>query len=358
MRLETLDRIGFPNLSIRIMCSMLEELGLDSAPAIRAAGVDRALIDDPNGRISGRQELDFQHAYIGLTGHSPEVWFRTGLRYRMLCYGPYGFVMMTARTLRRSLELSSLFGDLHYSLMSYTNVAAPGGLIGIGMDPSPIPEALREFSMYRALGSVTTILHDIWQGPFPLTRIEVTLPEPKERALFVRELHAPVRFGAERSAWLWPEALQDVALPMGNSVCEETYERQCAEIITRCRSEHPLVRRCLDALVRSAGRYHSARQLAESLSMSERTLQRQLTERGLSYRTLLDHVRYHQAQQLLQTTEMNLEQVSEALGYSELAAFTRAFTRWSGESPSSFRRLAASIHGHRAQDEPVLAKRR
>jgi AraC-like DNA-binding protein len=340
MRLESLDRIHYPNLSIRIMRSMLDELGIDPAPALRAASVSPAQIDDPNGRISGRQELDFQHAYVALTGPAPEVWFRTGLRYRMLSYGAYGFAMMAARTLRRALEFSSGFSDLNYSLMTYAVIVEDGRVTGVGMDPSPIPEALREFSMYRALGSVTTMLNDIWQGRFPLSRIEVTLPAPAAPEVFARALRTPVVFAAARNAWVWPAELEDVALPMSNAVCEETYARQCAEIVARRPTEDPLVRRCLDALVRAGGRYPNPEALAQSLSMSERTLQRRLTERGASYRALLDQVRFQHAQELLQTTTMGLEQIAETLGYSELAAFTHAFTRWSGDSPSAFRRGA------------------
>lgn len=346
MRPETLDQIGFPNFSIRIMCEMLDELGLDKAPAMKAAGIDHAQIDDPNGRVSGRQELSFQHAYVRLTGYAPLVWLQTGLRYRTVCYGAYGFAMLTARTLRRSLQLSSLFGDLHYSLMNYTGIADGDGFVGIGMDPSPIPEALRDFSMYRALGSVTTILHDIWHGRFPLTTVEVTLPEPPDRAPFERELQAPVHFGAGRNAWLWPEALQDVTLPMGSSVCEETYERQCAQIIAKGQRERPFIRRCLDALQNSDGRYCSAGQLAQTLCLSERTLQRLLAENGLSYRALLDHARYGRARDLLLNTGLRIETIGEMLGYSELAAFTRAFTRWSGDSPSAFRRREDSARVH------------
>jgi AraC-like DNA-binding protein len=342
MRPETLDQIAFPNLSIRVMRSMLEELGIDPAPALRAADVEQPQIDDPNGHLSGRQELDFQLAYVELTGHAPEVWFRTGLRYRMLTYGAYGFAMMTARTLRRSLEFSSLFSDLHFSLMTFTAIMEDGRLTGITMDSSAVPEALKIFSTYRELGAVTTILNDIWQGSFPLTRIEMTLPQPENPDSFGRELRAPVLFDADRNAWIWPGDLEDVPLPMSNSVCEETYERQCIEIIARRRTETDdlFVRRCLDAQVRASGRYLTSKELAHSLSVSERTLQRRLNERGFSCRALLDQVRYQHAQELLQTTQMTGEQVAEALGYSEPAAFTHAFTRWSGESPTAFRRSA------------------
>jgi AraC-like DNA-binding protein len=343
MRLQTLDQIDFPNLSVRIMGAMLGELAIDPAPALEAAGLAQAVVDDPNGRVTGRQELDFQRAYVRLTGEAPEVWFRTGLRYRMPAYGAYGFTMMTARTLRRSLEFSGLFGDLNYSLMTYSGIFEDGRLAGISMDPSLVPEALRSFSTYRELGAVTTILDDIWQGRFPLTRIEVTLPEPERREVFDAELHAPVVFGAERNAWIWPADLQDLALPMSHALCEETYERQCVEIIARCRTEDPFVRRCLDALVRAGGRYLTAEELARSMLLSERTLQRRLARLGQSYRGLLDQVRFQHARELLRTTTMSIDRVAQVLGYSELAAFTHAFTRWSGESPSAFRRSGAAV---------------
>jgi AraC-like DNA-binding protein len=338
VRLDTLDRIAFPNLSIRIMRGMLLEHGIDPAPALRAAGLEARIIDDPSGRVSGRQELDFQLAYATLTGPGPEIWFQTGLRYHTLTYGTYGFAMMTARTLRRALEFSALFSDLHYSLMVYAPLVDAGRVTGITMDPSAIPGNLRDFSLYRGLGAVSTMLRDIWQGPFPFLGIDVTMPAPAEPAYFARELGTQLRFGAARNAWLWSEDLQDAVLPMGSAVCEDTYERQCIEIIRRCRGEDNFVQAALAAMVRSPGFYPSPASLAVTLCVSERTLQRRLTERGLSYRVLLDQVRYQQARELLRARRMTIEQIAVALGYSEMAAFTRAFTRWFGASPSSYRR--------------------
>jgi transcriptional regulator GlxA family with amidase domain len=57
---------------------------------------------------------------------------------------------------------------------------------------------------------------------------------------------------------------------------------------------------------------------------------------------LLDQVRYQHARKLLQTSRMSIEQIAFSLGYSEMAAFTHAFIRWSGRSPSSFRHRLVS----------------
>lgn len=76
---------------------------------------------------------------------------------------------------------------------------------------------------------------------------------------------------------------------------------------------------------------------AQLAGVSTRTLQRSLGEEGLSYRGLLDHIRTRRAKQFLDQPDMTITQIALALGYSEHANFTRAFTRWTGQSPLQFR---------------------
>jgi AraC-like DNA-binding protein len=76
---------------------------------------------------------------------------------------------------------------------------------------------------------------------------------------------------------------------------------------------------------------------AKHLSVHRRTLNRYLRAQGQGFRALADEVRFTVARQLLSDTDIPLAQVSAALSFSEAAAFTRAFARWSGLSPSRFR---------------------
>lgn len=338
MRQETLNQISFPNISVRIMASVLDEHGIDPARATALAGLSRQDVEAPNGTITGRQELDFQRAFVELTPGACDLWFRAGLKYRLLAYGPFGFAMMTARTLRRALELSGLFRDLHFSLITYSAIVEEDRWRGITMDPTLAPEPLRAFSIYRDLGAVTTMLNDLWQGPFPFTQITLALPEPPARATFDCALQTPLQFGAPQSAWRWADDLEDVLLPMGNAVCEEAYERQCMDIIAACSIDTSFAQACLETQLRCGGAYLTVDRLAAAMNVSERTLQRRLHADGLSYRTILDKARFSHARELLRKTALTVEQVAVMLGYSEPTAFTHAFARWSGESPSAFRR--------------------
>ena len=75
--------------------------------------------------------------------------------------------------------------------------------------------------------------------------------------------------------------------------------------------------------------------------MSGRTLRRQLSVLGTSYRQLLDQVRSDLARQYLENSNMSVEQVAQLLGYTETTNFRRAFKRWLGVSPRDYRTQSA-----------------
>ena len=71
--------------------------------------------------------------------------------------------------------------------------------------------------------------------------------------------------------------------------------------------------------------------------MHRRTLSRRLKGGGMGYRAIANEIRFEIARQLLEDTEVPLGQIAAALGYSEASAFTRAFRRWSGQTPTTWR---------------------
>ena len=81
-------------------------------------------------------------------------------------------------------------------------------------------------------------------------------------------------------------------------------------------------------------------QIAEQMGMHRRTLDRQLQRHGVLYSDLLESVKQDVAQQLLRDTSMQVHQVAESLHFSSAANFATAFRRWTGMTPSEYRRQA------------------
>lgn len=73
---------------------------------------------------------------------------------------------------------------------------------------------------------------------------------------------------------------------------------------------------------------------AATFGMAERTLRRKLVAEGISYRQLLEQVRRDTCHLYFLEGTRNLSEIAAKLGYSELSAFTRAYTSWYGHPPS------------------------
>ena len=80
--------------------------------------------------------------------------------------------------------------------------------------------------------------------------------------------------------------------------------------------------------------------VAEYAGVSVRTLQRHLGDEGRSYSQIVDEVRFDLARRLLRRPDLKLIDVALESGYQDPANFTRAFRRWTGVSPTDYRRKA------------------
>ena len=80
---------------------------------------------------------------------------------------------------------------------------------------------------------------------------------------------------------------------------------------------------------------------AQLLGLGPRTVQRRLSDHGLSYRDLVSRCRMRRARELLAEPDTTVLQVSQALGYASTSQFTRAFKACLGATPQEFRRSIA-----------------
>ena len=78
--------------------------------------------------------------------------------------------------------------------------------------------------------------------------------------------------------------------------------------------------------------------VAEALYMSRRTFHRKLQQEETIFRSILHEVRQELAEKYIKDSSLNLNEISFLLGFSEMSSFSRAFKRWTGSSPSAYRK--------------------
>jgi len=159
---------------------------------------------------------------------------------------------------------------------------------------------------------------------------------PDDTRPYRRFFQAPLRFDMEKTALVFPAEWLDRAVAGADPLLREEFEQQTAALE---KLDHPdfisSLRRALRTLLIT--HRSSLGQVAQFFSMHRRTLNRRLEEQNYTFQGLVNEVRYEIARQLLENTRMSICQIATALDYSDTSAFTRAFRRWSGKTPTAWR---------------------
>jgi len=104
-----------------------------------------------------------------------------------------------------------------------------------------------------------------------------------------------------------------------------------------------------DALRRSlAGKRPTLQDVAQELGLGARTLQRRLTDGGISFQQLVEDIRRELARHYLKQSAVELNEAAFLLGFEDANSFFRAFQVWEGTSPGEWRtrHLAGSRTGN------------
>ncbi|HEY0437293.1 MAG TPA: AraC family transcriptional regulator [Phenylobacterium sp.] len=164
--------------------------------------------------------------------------------------------------------------------------------------------------------------------------VHVTHAAPVHHAEYERVFGAPVVFGADRNAVQLDEAW------IGRRVGR--LPRYVFGVLTQHADEllHSLetnktVRGRVEGLLMP--RLHTGDtgmdRVAAKLGMSRQTLFRKLKAEGVTFEKVLDELRYRMAADYLGARKVSVNETAYLVGFSEPAAFSRAFKRWTGASP-------------------------
>ena len=90
---------------------------------------------------------------------------------------------------------------------------------------------------------------------------------------------------------------------------------------------------------------HGGDDVAQTLAIHRRTLNRRLRAQGTTFQNVLDDIRFTVARELLSASMVPIDDVAAALGYGSVSSFTRTFQRWSGTTPGRWRRSTCAPIG-------------
>ena len=186
-----------------------------------------------------------------------------------------------------------------------------------------------------AMATAMNIMRSLCGPDWAPTEVLLPRPVPADLAPFTLMFRAPIRFEAGTSALVFPAKWLRRRVVTGGVLRCLFADRLGTSRGTPDVSFGDRVRRVLRETVPRGN--VSAEEVARLFSMHRRTLDRHLQQEGLAFSKMVNEVRFEIARQLLTDRGLTMGQVAAALSFSEPSAFTRAFRRWSGWTPTAWR---------------------
>lgn len=197
---------------------------------------------------------------------------------------------------------------------------------------TPIPSFLVECEIAFLVNMLRTATKEM------ISPTKVVMQTPPEGQWFVEFLGREVEEGQRNVVSF---STEDLALPFitRNDSMWDYFEPELGRRLSELDVDETLAARVRSALIEAlpAGEV-AADEIAQRLGVSKRTLQRKLGDEGTTYQKQLNHVRELLAKRYLTTTSMRTDEIAFMLGYVELNSFLRAFSSWTGSTPSEYRK--------------------
>jgi AraC-like DNA-binding protein len=281
---------------------------------------------------------------IGELSPDPAIGLKIGTVPRFERYHPAGIAAVCSRS----------FGDALQRVARYKQMTCPEEIrVLVAGEEAAVEflfpmaeEAEPEVLVDLALSWILSIGRRGSDGRITPLRVELTRPS-RHRESLENHFGCRIRFKTDRNAIVFRRSdletpfvthNEELLTAIGGHLEAEIQAHQAGTTIGE------QVKRTLKRSL--AGSRPSLQQLARGLGMSPRTLQRRLTDAGLTFQQMVEETRHELARYYLEHTTVELNEVAYLVGYGDANSFFRAFQHWEGTSPGEWR--AGRKRGHPA----------
>lgn len=316
------------------LLELLAQQGISREQALAGTGIRPEQLED-GGRLTTQQDAQLLTQAVRLT-NDPGIGYQIGLHSTVTWHGMLGYGLMSCATLRDALELWASFLDLRTATFNL-RLTERDGFAELIVHDLAARAPMRFCAVDRMMTMTTRLCEQLAQRLLPNMEIWHRGPEPLHYARYRKRL-VITRFETNLSLIRLPLADLDMPLANANASTLRYIRAQCERERARLRRSDDLVVRVMDLLQgHERSGYPSIEQAARMLCMSSRTLKRKLQRLGLNFRSLVDDARKDAVLRDVLNPVLRMDEIAVRMGYADPANLTRAFRRWTGESPSRYR---------------------
>ena len=322
------------------LLDLLASEGLDVVAVLDRAGIPKSAREDPQTRLPQASFETLWRVAIEVTG-DPAIALRAATLAKPSTLGIVGYLASASESRRNAFELVKGLTPLLWENFA-CDLESDGELAFMRFRAGGRARTSR-FTMEYSVGLAIAMSRSLGAALAGPLEARFSYPAPDYAEQYERILRLPVRFDAGEDGVLFPIALMDSSNPSADAALRLLLQQYAADQLARIPS-NPRFSARVCATIRSmlAQGDLGAGAVAARLSMSDRTLRRRLRDEATGYQQVLDDVRSELARRDLANEARAIDEVALRLGFSDASAFTKAFRRWTGQSPADFARAQSS----------------
>jgi len=326
---------------LNMLVKALEQRSIDGHDLLRRAGFDPSLLEQPGARYSEVNYPRLWELVLEATG-DPCIGLAVIRHLHVGHLHALGYAWLASDSLKDALERLCRYAHV---LSNRDELILKEGADDYRLIPRPptgneIPPSNPDSDVFVA--GVVQLCRLSYGDDFSPLRVEIAHEKPPCWHLFFEYFRCPVEFGSAQDSIIFDRESLERRLPTGNAELAHANDAVIKRYIALMDKSH-VANRVREKLLDHLPSGHANQNwTARALNVSTRSLQRQLREEGTSYKWILDEVRQELARQYMKEPNMPIKEVTFMLGFSEVSNFTRAFKRWTGQTPATYQ----AAHAH------------
>ncbi|WP_293268472.1 AraC family transcriptional regulator ligand-binding domain-containing protein [Neptunomonas sp.] len=249
--------------------------------------------------------------------------------------GSIGFLISTAPTLDKAYQtLVDYFPLLFEGAVLHMEQTIEGTLLTIEMN-SPELHPIEYF-----LACLVNWPRSLTGQQVPVNFVRFTFSEPENPQSYQRFFAAEVEFDAACNQILLPSQYLAHSCLDANEEMHQLHREFADSLLSKSNQQSALIaqtRHLIRQQLNEGGGTVRREQVAACVGLSLRTLQRKLGALGTNFQDVYDHTRKEISLQHIQRGQLSFGEIAFQLGFSNQSAFQKAFKRWMGLAPSSYR---------------------
>ena len=318
----------------RYLYRMFKASGVDADRVFEQCGIDVSLLDDPHCRVLHEKLLQMW-GVAGKLSADPDFGLNLATGVPIAPFNAAGYLALTSANLREALSSLHRYNQLYTDAGNIT-VTEGRDITKVVIDLTGKYEPVRHHTdfwmvfLYRMANSFIG-----WE--LPLVEAGFRHPYEGDQSAYSDVFKCQLKFNQKENYFTFPSVYLDYQAISADSGMHKLHEMQAEQQLNAI-SETGIINKVKRAVFESLpAKDIELKDVSELLKLTPRTVQRHLSAEGATFKSIVDEARKEYTLAELRINDISVSEVAFRLGYKDLSSFYRAYKRWTGTTPVSYR---------------------